>query len=63
MKCWVCHRKTETRYIDLYVAGSEGLRICHPCEMRVIEFIQGLSRFLHRLRRAGPVKESNSNEQ
>ncbi len=51
MKCWVCRKEVETRYIDLFVAGSEGLRICHLCEMRVVEFIQGLSRFLMRLRR------------
>ena len=57
MKCWVCHRKTETRYVDLYVAGSEGLRICHACEMRVVEFIQGLSRFLFRLQWAGRAKK------
>ncbi len=50
-KCWICHQEIEIRYIDLYVAGSEGLNICSICEMRVVEFIRGLSRFLNRLRR------------
>lgn len=57
MECWICHRETETRYVELYVSGSEGLNICHACEMRVVEFIQGLSRFLFRLRWDGRAKK------
>ena len=50
MTCWVCHEEVETRYIDLYVAGSEGLRICSLCEKVVVEYVQSLSRFLIRMR-------------
>ena len=38
--CDICDEKSETRYIDLFVTGSEGTRLCHDCEMLVVEFIR-----------------------
>jgi hypothetical protein len=38
--CTICKEKKETRYIDLFVFGSEGCRFCHKCEMLVVEFIR-----------------------
>jgi hypothetical protein len=43
--CMLCSdNKAETRYIDLYVIGSEGLRVCHKCEMKLVEFCHSLQR-------------------
>ena len=38
--CTICDRLKNVRYIDLYVIGSEGTRLCHECEMLVVEFIR-----------------------
>ena len=38
--CTICDKERETKYIDLFVIGSEGTRLCHDCEMRVVEFIR-----------------------
>ncbi len=38
--CDVCNEVAETRYFDLFVIGSEGTRLCHACEMLVVEFIR-----------------------
>ena len=38
--CDICGEVRETRYIDLFVLGSEGTRLCHKCEMLVVEFIR-----------------------
>jgi len=41
--CMICHdNKKETRYISLFVTGSEGLTICHDCEMKIVEFVRSL---------------------
>jgi hypothetical protein len=41
--CMLCGNEDEpTRYIDLYIIGSEGLRICHKCEMELVEFARNL---------------------
>jgi hypothetical protein len=41
--CMICRNdKEETRHISLYVIGSEGLDICHECEMRIVEFAREL---------------------
>ena len=36
--CMLCLEEKETRYIDLYIIGSEGLRVCHECEMKLVEY-------------------------
>lgn len=38
--CYVCKEATEIRNIDIYVIGSEGLNICHPCEMQMVEWLR-----------------------
>lgn len=35
--CDLCKFETKTRYLDLFVNGSEGLNICHSCEMKMVE--------------------------
>jgi hypothetical protein len=39
-KCDMCLEKHErTRHIELYVWGSEGVNLCHDCEMEVNKYI------------------------
>jgi transcription elongation factor Elf1 len=45
--CMVCNEKELVRYIDLYISGSEGLVICHDCEMMVVDTIQNLRRLMN----------------
>lgn len=41
--CMICGEDKSIRHIDLYVFGSEGLRACHDCEMKLVEFVKNLS--------------------
>ena len=53
MTCQVCHSdKPEGRKIDLYVYGSEGLNICHDCEMLLVDYVRKLSTLASRARLA-----------
>jgi len=40
MLCTLCANNEEktTRFIPLYVFGSEGLNVCHECEMQLVGF-------------------------
>ena len=38
--CDICDEVSETRYFDLFTIGSEGTRLCHDCEMLVVEFVR-----------------------
>ena len=38
--CYMCHELEETGHLALYVSGSEGLRVCHECEMAIVKFCQ-----------------------
>lgn len=38
----ICHSIEETRHIPLYCFGSEGLDVCHSCEMKLVEFVRQL---------------------
>ena len=38
--CNICREKAKCRYFDLFVSGSEGIQLCHECEMLVIKFIR-----------------------
>lgn len=41
MQCMMCFENVdETRYINLYVIGSEGLEVCHKCEMELVYLIR-----------------------
>ena len=46
--CNICHQDAECRHLDLYVFGSEGVWLCHECEMLVNAFIEMMAR--HRMR-------------
>ena len=52
--CTMCDETHDTRYIDLFVTGSEGTRLCHDCEMLVVEFIRDKQRLTltQRIRKA-----------
>ncbi len=39
-RCRICANKTETRNVNLYICGSEGLDLCHECEMMIVEFVR-----------------------
>lgn len=38
--CYCCESATCVRHIDIYVIGSEGLVICHSCEMNLVEWLR-----------------------
>lgn len=41
--CMICHdKKKETRYISLFVIGSEGLTVRHECEMKIVNYVREL---------------------
>lgn len=40
--CGICTETTNVRYIDLYVTGSEGLNVCHECEMRLVSYVRDM---------------------
>jgi ribosome-binding protein aMBF1 (putative translation factor) len=41
--CAICPSTEATRHINLYVNGSEGLNVCHNCEMKIVEYVRELS--------------------
>jgi hypothetical protein len=46
--CMIClDNKKETRHVNLYVIGSEGLDVCHDCEMKIVDYIRDLIRDGH----------------
>jgi len=56
MSCRVCDEDVETRNIDLYVTGSEGLNICNTCEMLVVTYVRNLISLAGRSRKHGYLK-------
>jgi len=42
VNCRICGKDDEGRNIDLYVTGSEGLTVCHDCEMMIVAFVRQL---------------------
>lgn len=48
MECRICHqvacgdRTVTVRNLNLYVIGSEGLDICHACEMIIVNTVRHL---------------------
>ena len=40
MGCRICGTKGDTKHIDLYITGSEGLQVCRLCEMAIIDMIR-----------------------
>lgn len=51
--CTICHRKEKTKHFSLYVVGSEGLNVCHPCEMGIISYVQEMMRIAGESRMQG----------
>jgi len=47
-ECWLCGREEETKHFDLYVDGSEGLALCHQCEMMLVSHIVELKHLITR---------------
>lgn len=41
-RCHICTDEVEVRHLALYVTGSEGLDVCHECEMLIVNYIRGL---------------------
>ena len=50
--CDMCLETKKTRYLDLYISGSEGTRLCHGCEMLLVRFIRDSAKAILRKRRA-----------
>lgn len=42
--CMICGELKSCRHVNLYVIGSEGLVVCHTCEMEVVSFVQIVKR-------------------
>jgi len=40
MNCTICGGKAE-KYLAIYVVGSEGINVCHYCEMLIVDFVRG----------------------
>lgn len=40
--CTICHHDDTVRHVNLYVEGSEGLWICHQCEMMLVTHIRDM---------------------
>lgn len=49
--CDMCLEMKKTRYLDLYISGSEGTRLCHGCEMLLVRFIRDSARVVLRKRK------------
>ena len=42
MRCLICENDDTVRHVNLYISGSEGLWICHQCEMVVVTHIRDM---------------------
>ena len=40
--CRICGGLEQLRHVNLYVVGSEGLNLCHECEMKIVEHVRSL---------------------
>jgi hypothetical protein len=41
-RCSICSCTRDVRHHDLYIIGSEGVRLCHDCEMGVLNYLRSL---------------------
>jgi hypothetical protein len=51
--CRICAGSGPVRHISLYVSGSEGLTLCHDCEMAIVENVRSLMLMAIRGRKTG----------
>lgn len=42
MRCLICENDDTVRHVNLYISGSEGLWICHQCEMMLVTHIRDM---------------------
>jgi hypothetical protein len=47
-RCNICGEDKDVRWKNLYLIGSEGIYICHPCEMDLLEYLRKKSREFQR---------------
>lgn len=59
--CMMCLKDKEVRNIPLYIIGSEGLDICHDCEMDVVRYIRKRRTSSARVRKAEFLKKRRRN--
>lgn len=43
-RCNICGEEKDVRWKNLYLIGSEGIDICHPCEMDLLAYLRNKSR-------------------
>lgn len=49
--CMICHTPDQvTKHLPLYIRGSEGLDVCHFCEMALVEAIREMINIANRSR-------------
>ena len=53
--CDLRRESEETRHIPLYVYGSEGIQVCHNCEMGLVDHCRELALKVLRRRKAGHI--------
>ncbi len=51
--CQICGAEEEIKFLPLYVSGSEGIDICHDCEMHIVEYLRSLIRLAFKSRKIG----------
>ena len=50
MSCRICDNTEDTRTLNLFVSGSEGLEVCHPCEMALVQHVRDIMHMASRAR-------------
>jgi len=49
--CLICGVFDEVRHLPIYVRGSEGIELCHDCEMLLVDFISKLMNLSGRIKK------------
>ena len=60
--CMVCHENTDVRWKNLYVIGSEGLSVCHKCEMKIVRHVEFMMREAASERKAAYLRKKSIRE-
>ena len=62
--CSLCLCPAETvKQLDLYITGSEGMCVCHPCEMALVNHCRELRSMAARVRKEEYIKAMRLNSQ
>jgi len=59
-RCNICLEDKDVRWKNIYLIGSEGIDICHPCEMDLLKYLQDKSRDFQRAKIARIKNERRS---